>query len=150
MTTPAEPVGAVARHTAYLPRFWDKTQNVREVWRIDWGHPGFTHRTPPEPTADHQPTVIVPARKPAPHRPTTLLRADEIAHSERQIARLTELEARQATVLANTRQALRKHREHLKWARRELAAEIAAVHRLEHAEGASGAGSGSTTPGRNA
>ncbi|MBT2366208.1 hypothetical protein J7E88_13030 [Streptomyces sp. ISL-10] len=75
-----------------------------------------------------------PARKPASRRPTTRLRADEIAHSERQIARLIELEARQATALANTRQALRKHRERLKRARRGLAAEVDAVHRLEHTE----------------
>ncbi|MBT2390720.1 hypothetical protein J7E87_15115 [Streptomyces sp. ISL-1] len=75
------------------------------------------------------------ARKPAPRRPTTLLRADEIAHSERQIARLTQLEARQATALANTRQALRKHRERLKQARQGLTAEVAAVHRLEPTEG---------------
>ncbi|WP_180685948.1 DUF6349 family protein [Streptomyces gossypiisoli] len=58
MTTPTEPVGAVARHTAYLPQFWDKDQDSRHIWRIDWGHPGFT-RTPPEPTTDHQPTVLV-------------------------------------------------------------------------------------------
>ncbi|MFB1042337.1 DUF6349 family protein [Streptomyces chrestomyceticus] len=59
MTTPTEPVGAIARHTAYLPQFWDKSQDSRGVWRIDWGHPGFTHCTPPEPTTDHQPTVLV-------------------------------------------------------------------------------------------
>jgi hypothetical protein len=58
MTTPTEPVGAVARHTAYLPQFWDKDQDSRHIWSIDWGHPGFTHRTPPEPTTDHQPTVL--------------------------------------------------------------------------------------------
>ncbi|MBT2390719.1 hypothetical protein J7E87_15110 [Streptomyces sp. ISL-1] len=70
MTTPAEPVGAVARHTAYLPRFWDKTQDVRDVWSIDYGHPGFTLHTPPEPTADHQPTVITRRwNQPAPQHP---------------------------------------------------------------------------------
>ncbi|MET8681732.1 DUF6349 family protein [Streptomyces sp. NPDC004647] len=59
MTTPSdEPRGAVARHTAYLPQFWDKTKDSRPIWRISWGHPGFTHRTPPEPTTDHRPTVI--------------------------------------------------------------------------------------------
>ncbi|MGI5399190.1 hypothetical protein ACQEVG_06960 [Streptomyces sp. CA-135486] len=79
-----------------------------------------------------------PARRPAPRRPATLLRADEIAHAERQIARLTELEARQATALDNTRQALKKHRERLERARQRLAVEIAVVHRLECGEGASG------------
>lgn len=60
MTTPAdEPRGAVARHIAYLPQFWDKSTNCRPIWRIDWGHPGFTRRTPPEPTSDHQPTSLV-------------------------------------------------------------------------------------------
>ncbi|MGW0545171.1 hypothetical protein ACWD0D_33465 [Streptomyces griseoincarnatus] len=86
-----------------------------------------------------------PARRPAARRPTTLLRSDEIAHSERQIARLTELEARQAKALARTQQALKKHRERLRQARQALAAEIAAVHHLEQTEGASGVDS--ATPG---
>ncbi|MEJ8657070.1 hypothetical protein [Streptomyces sp. MS1.AVA.4] len=79
-----------------------------------------------------------PACRSAPRRPTALLRADEIAHSERQIARLTELELRQVAALASTRQALRKHRERLKRARQRLAAEIAVVHRLERGEGTPG------------
>ncbi|NEW72561.1 DUF6349 family protein [Streptomyces rhizosphaericus] len=58
MTTPSEPRGAVARHTAYLPHFWDKTKDSRPIWHIDWGHPGFAQHTPPEPTADHRPTVL--------------------------------------------------------------------------------------------
>ncbi|NUK00303.1 hypothetical protein HRW23_14085 [Streptomyces lunaelactis] len=78
-----------------------------------------------------------PGRRSASRRPIAVLHADEIAQSERQIARLAELEARQAAALANTRQALRKHRERLKQARRGLAAEIAAVHHLEHTEGTS-------------
>jgi hypothetical protein len=41
-------------------------------------------------------------RPTAPRRPAALLRAEEVAHSQRQIARLTELEARQAATLANT------------------------------------------------
>lgn len=77
------------------------------------------------------------ARTLPPRRPTTLLRAEEAAHSERQIARLAELETRQAAALANTRKALRKHRQRLKQARRGLATEVAAVHRLEHTEGTS-------------
>jgi hypothetical protein len=70
MTTPEEPVGAVARHTAYLPLFWDKTHNSRPIWRIDWGHPGYHQHTPPEPTPDHQPTVLVRrGDSPAPDNP---------------------------------------------------------------------------------
>ncbi|MFI9391861.1 DUF6349 family protein [Streptomyces bauhiniae] len=56
---PEECRGAVARQTAYLPRFWDEATNSRPLWRINWGHPGFAHRTPPEPTTEHQPTVLV-------------------------------------------------------------------------------------------
>lgn len=78
-----------------------------------------------------------PARAPAPRRPAALLRAEEAAHSQRQIAKLKELEARQAEALANTRQALRKHRERLKRAKQKLADEVAAVHGLEHTEGTS-------------
>lgn len=59
MTTPEEPRGAVARHTHYLPRFWDKAQDSRTAWHIAWGHPGFDQHTPPEPTSDHRPTVLV-------------------------------------------------------------------------------------------
>jgi transcriptional regulator with XRE-family HTH domain len=77
-------------------------------------------------------------RRSAPRRPTVLLRADEIAHSERQIARLTELESRQAAALVSTRQALSMHRERLKRASQRLAAEIAVVHRLERGEGIPG------------
>ncbi|WLW55286.1 hypothetical protein [Streptomyces sp. YU58] len=80
------------------------------------------------------------AHRSEPRRPATLLRAEEIAHSERQIAKLTDLEARQAAALSNTRRALRKHQERLKRARQRLAAEIAAVHRLERGEGTSGTG----------
>ncbi|GAA1920048.1 DUF6349 family protein [Streptantibioticus ferralitis] len=70
MTTPTEPVGAVARHTAYPPRRLDKIENARHLWRIAWGHPGFTHHTPPEPTPDHRPTVITRNwGKPAPGQP---------------------------------------------------------------------------------
>lgn len=70
MSTPPEPVGAVARHTAFLPRFRDKAQNVRDVWRIDYGHPGFSQHTPPEPTDTHQPTVITRSwNQPAPQQP---------------------------------------------------------------------------------
>lgn len=62
-----EPRGAVARHTAYLPQFWDKSTDCRPIWGIDWGHPGYTHRTPPEPTADHRPTVLARSwERPAP------------------------------------------------------------------------------------
>ncbi|MER8002069.1 hypothetical protein [Streptomyces sp. NPDC095613] len=78
------------------------------------------------------------ARKRTPrHRPVVVLRGDQIAHSERQIARLAELETRQAATLANTRKALRKHRVLLKKARQELAAETAAVHALAAADGPS-------------
>ncbi|GAA2351082.1 hypothetical protein [Streptomyces violaceusniger] len=31
MTTPSEPRGAVARHTAYLPHFWDTTKWLRSL-----------------------------------------------------------------------------------------------------------------------
>lgn len=81
------------------------------------------------------------AHRSEPRRPATLLRAEEIAHSERQIARLTDLEARQAAALSNTRRSLRKHQERLKRARQRLADEVAVVHRLERGEGASGTGS---------
>ncbi|MFD5738584.1 DUF6349 family protein [Streptomyces massasporeus] len=59
MTTSDERRRAVARHTDYLPHYRDKNRNSRDRWRIAWGHPGFTHHTPPEPTTDHQPTVLV-------------------------------------------------------------------------------------------
>ncbi|MGK3103234.1 DUF6349 family protein [Streptomyces sp. WAC05858] len=36
-----------------------KKRHHRSIWGIDWGHPGFAHRTPPEPTTDHRPTVLV-------------------------------------------------------------------------------------------
>ncbi|MBY8884825.1 hypothetical protein K7472_08190 [Streptomyces sp. PTM05] len=52
-----------------------------------------------------------------PRRPTTAIRAAEVAHSERQIVRLTELETRQAAALASTRRVLREHRKTLKRAR---------------------------------
>lgn len=55
MTTSEELRGAVARHTHFLPRFWDKTEDSRTTWR----HPGFGQHTPPQPTSDHQPTVLV-------------------------------------------------------------------------------------------
>ncbi|WP_180685949.1 hypothetical protein [Streptomyces gossypiisoli] len=71
----------------------------------------------------------------APRRPAALLRAEEVAHSERQIARLTELEARQAAALASTRKALRKHRARLQRAQQRLAAEVAAVRQLEEPGG---------------
>jgi transcriptional regulator with XRE-family HTH domain len=76
-------------------------------------------------------------RPTAPRRPAALIRAEEIAHAERQIARLTELEARQAETLANTRRALRKHKARLEHARQCLAEEVTAVHHLEYAEGRS-------------
>ncbi|WP_406349635.1 DUF6349 family protein [Streptomyces sp. NBC_01597] len=61
MTHTDEPRGAVTRHAAYLPHYRDKDSNSRHLWRISWGHPGFTHRTPPEPTPDRRPTVLVRA-----------------------------------------------------------------------------------------
>ncbi|MFE0251254.1 hypothetical protein [Streptomyces sp. NPDC059010] len=81
------------------------------------------------------------ARKTGPHRPTAVIRAEEIAHHERQITRLTDLEKRQARNLANTRRALRKHRARLGQARQRLDAEIAAVRSLEHADTAAEANS---------
>ncbi|MFJ6820499.1 hypothetical protein ACIQRJ_08780 [Streptomyces niveus] len=69
-----------------------------------------------------------PNRPPAPRRSAITLRTEEIAHSERQIARLEELEARQAKALTNTRRALRKHRARLRHAQKHLAEEIAVLH----------------------
>jgi hypothetical protein len=71
------------------------------------------------------------ARKTGPHRPSAVIRSEQIAHHERQIARLTDLEKRQAETLANTRRALRKHRARLGQARQGLDAEIAAVRSLQ-------------------
>ncbi|MFF3337772.1 DUF6349 family protein [Streptomyces flavidovirens] len=59
MTHTDEPRGATARHAASPTHYRDKDSNSRHLWRISWGHPGFTHRTPPEPTPDHRPTVLV-------------------------------------------------------------------------------------------
>ncbi|MFK0279796.1 hypothetical protein ACIQVL_04880 [Streptomyces sp. NPDC090499] len=75
------------------------------------------------------------ARKTGPHRPTAVIRSEEIAHHERQIARLTDLETRQARTLANTRNALRKHRARLEQARQKLDAEVAAVRDLGAVDG---------------
>ncbi|MBY8884824.1 hypothetical protein K7472_08185 [Streptomyces sp. PTM05] len=68
MTTPSrEPRGAVARHTAYLTQFWDKTKDSRPTWHIDWGHAGFDIHTPPEPTSGHRPTLLARSwERPAP------------------------------------------------------------------------------------
>ena len=74
------------------------------------------------------------ARKTGPHRPSAVIRSEQISHHERQITRLAELEKRQEKVLADTRRALRKHRAHLAKARQGLEAEIAAVHSLELAD----------------
>ncbi|MFF4051903.1 hypothetical protein ACFYZ5_35200 [Streptomyces chartreusis] len=71
------------------------------------------------------------ARRTGPHRPTAVIRSEEIAHHERQITRLTELEKRQAKTLASTRSALRKHRARLGQARQRLDAEVEAVRDLE-------------------
>ncbi|MFG3656894.1 hypothetical protein [Streptomyces sp. NPDC047706] len=71
-----------------------------------------------------------PNRPPAPRRPAATLRAEEIAHAQRQIERLTELEARQAATLANTRRALKKHRARLQRAKRRLAEEVAAARQV--------------------
>ena len=69
--------------------------------------------------------------RPGPWRPTTLRRADEVAYHERQISRLTDIEARQAAALKRTRTSLRKHRAALKQAREGLAAEVTAVNNLD-------------------
>lgn len=74
-------------------------------------------------------------RPTTPRRPAALLRAEEITHAQRQIDRLTELEARQAATLANTRHALRNHRARLQRAQQRLAAEVAAVRQLEEPGG---------------
>ncbi|MGW3031150.1 hypothetical protein ACWDCB_07930 [Streptomyces sp. NPDC001178] len=74
------------------------------------------------------------ARKTGPHRPSVVIRSEEITHHERQIARLTDLEKRQAQKLASTRQALRKHRARLGQARRALEAEVAAIRSLDGAD----------------
>ncbi|MGW1914312.1 hypothetical protein ACWCQS_27190 [Streptomyces sp. NPDC002076] len=70
-----------------------------------------------------------PNRPAAPRRAAATLRAEEIAYSERQIARLEELEARQVKALANTRRALKKHRARLRRAQQRLAEEVAAAAR---------------------
>ncbi|MBC9724921.1 hypothetical protein [Streptomyces sp. TRM68367] len=74
------------------------------------------------------------ARKTGSHRPAAVIRSEQIAHHERQITRLTELEKRQAKTLADTRRALRKHRARLAQARQRLETEIAAVRTLEQAD----------------
>ncbi|GAA1920056.1 hypothetical protein [Streptantibioticus ferralitis] len=71
-----------------------------------------------------------PSGPAAPRRSAATIRAAEIAHAQRQIARLTELEARQAATLADTRRALEKHRARLQHAQQRLAEEVAAVQRL--------------------
>jgi hypothetical protein len=76
-----------------------------------------------------------PNRPPAQRRPAATLRAEEITHAQRQIDRLTELEARQAATLANTRRALKTHRARLQRAQQRLAAEVAAVRQLEEPGG---------------
>ncbi|MGW0991966.1 hypothetical protein ACWD5V_01330 [Streptomyces sp. NPDC002523] len=68
-----------------------------------------------------------PNRPPAPRRSAVTLRAEEIAHSKRQIARLEKLEARQAKALTNTRRDLRKHRARLRHAQKRLAEEVAVL-----------------------
>ncbi|MFE2179022.1 hypothetical protein [Streptomyces sp. NPDC059455] len=70
-------------------------------------------------------------RPTGPRRPAALIRAEEVAHAERQMARLAELEARQAATLANTRRALRKHKARLERAKQCLAEEVAAIHHLD-------------------
>lgn len=74
------------------------------------------------------------ARKTGPHRPSVVIRSEEITHHERQIARLTDLEKRQAQKLASTRQVLRKHRARLGQARQALKSEIAAIRSLDGAD----------------
>lgn len=70
--------------------------------------------------------------RPGPWRPATVRRADEVAYHERQISRLTGIEARQVSALKRTRNSLRKHRAALEQAREGLAAEITAVHNLDN------------------
>ncbi|MGW2320171.1 hypothetical protein [Streptomyces sp. NPDC001680] len=74
-------------------------------------------------------------RKTGPHRPAAVIRAEEIAHRERQIERLSKLAKRQAETLANTRRALARHRAGLQHAQQRLAAEVAAVRQLEETAG---------------
>ncbi|GGX51035.1 helix-turn-helix domain-containing protein [Streptomyces noursei] len=70
-------------------------------------------------------------RRPGPRRPSAVLLSDQLAHHQRQIARLSELEVRQATALKKTRAALHKHRAALQQAGERLTAEITAVHNIE-------------------
>ncbi|MGW2320181.1 hypothetical protein [Streptomyces sp. NPDC001680] len=74
-------------------------------------------------------------RKTGPNRPAAVIRAEEIAHRERQIERLSKLANRQAATLANTRRALARHKAGLQHAQQQLAAEVAAVRQLEETEG---------------
>lgn len=74
------------------------------------------------------------SRPPAPRRAAATLRAEEIEHFQRQIARLTELEARQDKALTDTRRALKEHRTRLQRAQQRLAEEVAAVRWLEEPE----------------
>jgi hypothetical protein len=62
-----------------------------------------------------------------PSRPRAVIRAGEAAHWEKQIERLTSLEARQAAALTRTRGALREARSNLQIARAALAVEVEAV-----------------------
>lgn len=70
------------------------------------------------------------ARRRGARRPTAAIRSEEIDHHQRQIARLAELEKRQAAALAKTRRSLRSHRARLEEARAALEAEVAAVRSL--------------------
>ena len=70
--------------------------------------------------------------RPRRRRPTTVRRASEVAYHERQISRLTGIEARQAAALKRTRDSLHKHRAALEQARSGIAAEVTAVHDLEN------------------
>jgi transcriptional regulator with XRE-family HTH domain len=79
------------------------------------------------------------ARKTGPHRPTAVIRSEEIAHHERQIIRLADLETRQAKALASTRRALRTHRARLGQVRQRLEAEVAAIRGLELTDAGSAA-----------
>ncbi|MGG2460506.1 hypothetical protein ACO0M4_11900 [Streptomyces sp. RGM 3693] len=70
-------------------------------------------------------------RRPGPRRPAVALLSDQLAHHQRQIDRLSELEARQATALKRTQAALRKHQAELHQAHERLTAEITAIHTIE-------------------
>lgn len=67
-----------------------------------------------------------PRRRTGPARPRAEILANQIRHHEAQMARLAELEAKQAATLHRTREVLARHKNALDETRRRLTTEAAA------------------------